>query len=106
MHALCAAGSRGGQPWSPKAKLPRALAAAPSLGDGAVSSAARCLPIVDAMNAKDQTLVCRLCGDDFVFSSGEQELQRVRGIDKAPTRCSVCRSRPPTMPLLPRLSRP
>jgi hypothetical protein len=62
--------------------------------------------MIFGMNAKDQTLVCRLCGDDFVFSSGEQELLRLRGSDKTPTRCSVCRSRPPTMPLLPRLSRP
>jgi hypothetical protein len=54
---------------------------------------------------KDQTLVCRLCGDDFVFSAGEQELLRLRGVDKAPTRCSACRVRPPTVPFLPKLSR-
>jgi hypothetical protein len=54
---------------------------------------------------KDQKLVCRLCGDEFVFSAGEQELQWLRGVDKAPTRCSVCRSRPPTVPYLPKLER-
>jgi hypothetical protein len=53
----------------------------------------------------DQHLVCHLCGEDFVFSAGEQELQRVRGIDRVPTRCSSCRRRPPTVPWLPRLSR-
>jgi hypothetical protein len=62
--------------------------------------------MIKGMNANDKTLVCRLCGEDFVFSAGEQELLRLRGAEKVPTRCSVCRSRPPTMPLLPRLSRP
>ncbi|GAC1317939.1 MAG: hypothetical protein NVSMB2_12260 [Chloroflexota bacterium] len=51
----------------------------------------------------DRELTCRLCGDAFVFSAGEQELQRVRGIDRVPTRCSVCRRQPPTVPVLPRL---
>jgi len=32
-------------------------------------------------------------------------LQRVRGIDRVPTRCPVCRRRPPTVPFLPRLTR-
>ena len=54
----------------------------------------------------DQILECRLCGDSFVFSAGEQELQHVRGFDRAPTRCSLCKSRPATMPLLPKLARP
>jgi hypothetical protein len=46
----------------------------------------------------DQTLVCRLCQDSFVFSAGEQELQRLRGVDRVPTRCSFCLRRPPTVP--------
>jgi hypothetical protein len=49
----------------------------------------------------DQTLECRLCGESFVFSAGEQELQRVRGVDRVPTRCSACRRRPPTVPWMP-----
>ena len=53
----------------------------------------------------DRHLECHLCGDSFVFSAGEQELQRVRGIDRVPTRCPVCRRRPPTVPFLPRLPR-
>jgi hypothetical protein len=52
----------------------------------------------------DQTLVCRLCQEEFIFSSGEQELQRVRGIDRVPTRCSNCRRRPPTLPWVPTLT--
>ena len=53
----------------------------------------------------DRSLVCHLCGEGFVFSAGEQELQRLRGLDVIPTRCPVCRRRPPTVPWLPRLAR-
>ena len=49
----------------------------------------------------DQNLVCHLCGEGFVFSAGEQELQQVRGIDRVPTRCSQCNRRPPTVPWIP-----
>jgi len=49
----------------------------------------------------DQTLICRLCEESFVFSAGEQELQRLRGLDRVPTRCSPCRRRPPTVPWIP-----
>jgi hypothetical protein len=54
----------------------------------------------------DQDLVCRLCGEPYVFTAGEQELQRVRGIDRVPSRCPHCRRRPPTMPFLPKIARP
>jgi hypothetical protein len=54
----------------------------------------------------DRELTCRLCGESFVFSSGEQELQRVRGIDLVPTRCAVCRRRPPTVPFMPAVRLP
>jgi hypothetical protein len=52
----------------------------------------------------DRLLNCHLCGENFVFSAGEQELQRLRGIDREPTRCPVCRRRPPTVPWLPAVS--
>jgi hypothetical protein len=51
----------------------------------------------------DQELTCRLCGESFVFTAGEQELLRLRGVDRVPTRCPVCRRRPPTLPLIPKL---
>jgi len=57
------------------------------------------------MTPSDQELVCRLCGENFVFSAGEQELQRLRGLDRAPNRCSVCRTRPPTLPFIPKVTR-
>jgi CxxC-x17-CxxC domain-containing protein len=40
----------------------------------------------------DQTLTCRDCGQNFVFTTGEQEFYASRGFDNAPTRCASCRS--------------
>jgi hypothetical protein len=52
----------------------------------------------------DQTLICHLCKEGFVFSAGEQELQHLRGVHRIPTRCSMCRRRPPTMPFIPNMA--
>jgi ribosomal protein S27AE len=38
----------------------------------------------------DKDLQCAACGDGFVFSAGEQELYRLRGIAQAPERCPRC----------------
>jgi CxxC-x17-CxxC domain-containing protein len=38
----------------------------------------------------DKVLVCRDCGNEFVFSSGEQEFYATRGFSE-PTRCPDCR---------------
>jgi putative zinc ribbon protein len=57
------------------------------------------------MTFRDRNLTCYLCGEAFVFSAGEQELQRVRGIEDEPKRCPGCRRRPPTLPYLPRVTR-
>jgi ribosomal protein S27AE len=38
----------------------------------------------------DKTLLCAACGDGFVFSAGEQELFRLRGITTQPARCPSC----------------
>jgi hypothetical protein len=38
----------------------------------------------------DKALRCAACGDAFVFSSGEQELFRLRGITTEPTQCPSC----------------
>jgi putative zinc ribbon protein len=54
---------------------------------------------------EDLDLSCHLCGDAFVFTAGEQELQRLRGLELVPTRCPQCRRRPPTLPYLPRVTR-
>jgi len=53
----------------------------------------------------DQQLICRLCGESFAFTAGEQELLHVRGVDRVPTRCPVCRRGPPTQPFIPSVKR-
>jgi hypothetical protein len=40
--------------------------------------------------AHDKALACSSCGDKFVFSSGEQELFRLRGITTEPQQCPTC----------------
>ncbi|MBT9163380.1 MAG: hypothetical protein DDT24_00287 [Chloroflexi bacterium] len=39
----------------------------------------------------DKTLVCRDCGQQFVFTAGEQEFYESRGLLNEPGRCSGCR---------------
>lgn len=38
----------------------------------------------------DLQLRCTWCGDEFVFSAGEQQLYALRGIDHQPQRCPGC----------------
>jgi ribosomal protein S27AE len=38
----------------------------------------------------DKHLSCAACGDGFVFTAGEQELFRLRGINAQPERCPSC----------------
>jgi len=47
----------------------------------------------------DKDLRCVWCGDGFVFSAGEQELLRLRGITTLPDHCPNCvRSRHRAIP--------
>lgn len=39
----------------------------------------------------DKTLVCRDCGSEFVFTSGEQAFYAEKGFQNEPTRCKGCR---------------
>lgn len=41
---------------------------------------------------QDETLSCRDCGRQFVFTSGEQEFYQSRGLMNKPGRCPECRS--------------
>ena len=43
------------------------------------------------MSFQDKTLVCRDCGQDFVFTAGEQEFYQQRGLTNEPGRCADCR---------------
>ena len=42
--------------------------------------------------ATDQTLRCRECGRDFLFTVGEQEFYASRGLVNTPSRCPECRA--------------
>ena len=40
----------------------------------------------------DLTLTCKDCTNEFVFTEGEQEFYRQKGL-KAPTFCLICRAK-------------
>lgn len=40
---------------------------------------------------EDKTLVCKDCGQEFVWTAGEQEFYASRGFENAPQRCKPCR---------------
>jgi len=40
----------------------------------------------------DRTLQCKDCGDDFVFSAGEQRFFAEKGLTHEPQRCGTCRA--------------
>ncbi len=40
---------------------------------------------------KDETLVCKDCGQEFVFTAGEQEFYAEKGFQNKPQRCKDCR---------------
>ncbi|KLU65269.1 hypothetical protein DEAC_c28210 [Desulfosporosinus acididurans] len=40
----------------------------------------------------DKTLVCRDCGQEFVFSASEQEFYAEKGFTNEPGRCPSCRA--------------
>lgn len=40
---------------------------------------------------EDKTLVCKECGNEFVFTAGEQEFYAEKGFTNEPQRCKACR---------------
>lgn len=42
-------------------------------------------------NYEDITIVCKDCGNEFVFSAGEQSFYAQKGFTNAPVRCATCR---------------
>ncbi len=44
------------------------------------------------MSFTDQTLYCRDCNQEFVFTAGEQEFYASRGLTNSPSRCPSCRA--------------
>ena len=44
------------------------------------------------MSLSDQTLRCRDCNEEFVFTVGEQEFYASHNLTNAPSRCPSCRA--------------
>ena len=42
---------------------------------------------------EDKTLVCKDCGEEFIFTAGEQEFYASRGFQNEPMRCKACRDK-------------
>ena len=42
---------------------------------------------------EDKTLVCKECGNEFVFTAGEQEFYAEKGFQNEPQRCKACRDK-------------
>lgn len=40
---------------------------------------------------EDRTLICKECGEEFIFTAGEQEFYAEKGFENLPQRCKVCR---------------
>ena len=40
---------------------------------------------------EDKTLICKDCGNEFVFTAGEQEFYAEKGFENEPIRCKDCR---------------
>ena len=40
---------------------------------------------------EDKSLLCKDCGQEFVFTAGEQEFYASRGFENEPQRCKTCR---------------
>lgn len=39
----------------------------------------------------DKTLTCKDCGNEFVFTQGEQDFYKEKGFENEPQRCPDCR---------------
>ena len=39
----------------------------------------------------DKTLICKDCQKEFVFTEGEQEFYKEKGLENEPQRCPECR---------------
>lgn len=40
---------------------------------------------------EDKTLKCKDCGNEFVWTAGEQEFYASKGFENPPVRCAECR---------------
>ena len=42
---------------------------------------------------EDKTLTCKECGEEFVFTAGEQAFYAEKGFQNEPQRCKACRDK-------------
>ncbi|WP_077863922.1 zinc-ribbon domain-containing protein [Clostridium saccharobutylicum] len=40
---------------------------------------------------EDKKIVCKDCGEEFIFTVGEQEFYKEKGFENEPVRCPTCR---------------
>ncbi len=40
---------------------------------------------------QDKTLVCKDCGQEFIFTASEQDFYQQKGFNNEPQRCKACR---------------
>ncbi len=48
-------------------------------------------PLRAMTNGEDQSIKCVDCGEQFLFTAGEQAFYAAKGLTNAPTRCKACR---------------
>ncbi|MDR2655766.1 MAG: zinc-ribbon domain containing protein [Oscillospiraceae bacterium] len=41
---------------------------------------------------EDRALICKDCGNEFIFTAGEQAFYQERGFENEPQRCKSCRN--------------
>lgn len=41
----------------------------------------------------DKKIVCKDCGQEFIFTEGEQAFYKEKGFENEPVRCKDCRSK-------------
>lgn len=42
---------------------------------------------------QDKTMICNECGQEFIFTAGEQEFYAERGFENEPKKCKDCRDK-------------
>lgn len=42
---------------------------------------------------QDITIVCKDCGEEFIFTVGEQNFFKEKGLENNPVRCKACRDK-------------
>ena len=47
--------------------------------------------VVEVTEFQDETLVCKDCGNEFVFTAGEQAFYKEKGFMNKPKACKACR---------------